>query len=391
MNFKQSDRLLSMPPYIFSEINAIKAEAEKRGVKLLSVGIGDPDLPTPKPIIEKLVDAARKPENHVYSPYEGTLTFRKAVGEWFQERFKVALDPEKEIVALIGSKEGIAHFPLAFCNPGEKCLVPSPGYPIFSTAVLLAGGIPIAVPHRAQNQFLPDIKELENLIITHQPKYVLLNFPSNPTSATCSKEKMVEIVSLLRKHETILVCDNAYSEMYYDEKDRPISVLEVEGAKEIAIEFHSLSKSFNMTGWRIGFAVGNPNLIAGLLRVKTNVDSGPLLSVQETAIFALKNSETLTAPLREVYRRRREIVLKGLTELGIEYFEPKATFFVWAKVPGNKNSMEFTKELISKEGLVVTPGIGFGEEGEGFFRISLTVSEGLLMEMLIRLKRAIHG
>jgi LL-diaminopimelate aminotransferase len=391
MKFTQSDRLLAMPPYIFSEINTIKAEAEKRGVKLLSVGIGDPDLPTPKAIVEKFVDAIRKPENHAYSPYEGTIGFRNAVAEWFLGRFNVKLNPATEVIALIGSKEGIAHFPLAFCNSGDKCLYPSPGYPIFSTAVLLAGGIPVPVPHRPENNFLPDVEELESLIVQHKPKYILLNFPSNPTSATCSREKMAEFVNLAKKHGTILVCDNAYSEIYFNPSEKPVSVLEIEGAKDVAIEFHSLSKSFNMTGWRIGFAVGNPTLIAGLLRAKTNIDSGPLLAVQEAAIFALNNAERLIAPLRDVYARRRAIVLKGLQDMGIEYFEPKSTFFVWAKVPGNRSSMEFTKELIAKQGLVVTPGIGFGAEGEGFFRMSLTVSEEKLLEALTRLKRGIYG
>jgi len=391
MKFTESDRLLAMPPYVFSEINAIKADAEKRGIKLLSVGIGDPDLPTPKAIVEKFVDAIRKAENHGYSPYEGPLEFRKAAAEWFEGRFGVALDPVKEIVALIGSKEGVAHFPLAFVNPGDKCLYPSPGYPIFQTSILLAGGIPVPIPHRAENGFLPDPKELEALIVEHKPKYMLLNFPSNPTSAVCTKEPLADYVALAKKHQTILVGDLAYSEIYYDANQKPVSMMEIEGAKDVCIEFHSLSKTFGMTGCRTGFAVGNPSLVAGLLRVKTNIDSGPLLAVQEASVFALQNAERLVAPLRDVYARRREIVLKGLREMGIEYFEPKATFFVWAKVPGNRSSMAFTKELIEKQGLVVTPGSGFGPEGEGFFRIALTVPEEKLKEALERLKRGIHG
>lgn len=387
--FQQSQRLLSLPPYIFSEINNIKAEAQKRGVNLLSLAIGDPDQPTPEPIIRELQKASADPLNHAYSPYEGTLSFKTQVSQWFQKRFGVALNPENEVLALIGSKEGIAHFPLAFVNPGDKCLYPSPGYPIFSTAIQLAGGIAIPLPHRWENQFQPDLNELETLLLVHQPKYVLVNFPCNPTSATCSREVMTEMVNLARKHHTILVADNAYSEMYFDKENRPLSFLEIPGAKEVTIEFHSLSKTFNMTGWRIAFAVGNPELIAGLLRVKTNIDSGPLLAVQKAAEFALANADNLAQPIRELYSKRRELVLNEMNRIGIEYFYPKATFFVWAKVPGQESSMDFTKRLISSHGLVVTPGIGFGKEGEGFFRLALTVSDEHLMRAMERLEKAL--
>lgn len=389
LGFQQSQRLLSLPPYIFSELNNIKAEAQKRGVNLLSLAIGDPDQPTPESIIRELQKASADPLNHAYSPYEGTLSFKTQVAKWFKNRFDVELNPENEVLALIGSKEGIAHFPLAFVNPGDKCLYPSPGYPIFSTAIQLAGGVPIPLPHRWESGFQPDLNELETLLLVHQPKYVLVNFPSNPTSATCSRAVMTEMVSLARKHHTILVSDNAYSEMYFDKKDRPLSLLEIPGAKEVAIEFHSLSKTFNMTGWRIAFAVGNPELIAGLLRVKTNIDSGPLLAVQKAAEFALANSETLAQPIRDLYFERREVVLKEMDRLGIEYFYPKATFFVWAKVPGKQASMEFVKGLISNQGLVVTPGIGFGAEGEGFFRLALTVPNAQLIEAMNRLEKAL--
>lgn len=387
MNWKQSQRLLDLPPYVFSEINRIKAEAQAKGIQLLSLGIGDPDQPTPKAIIEKLEEASRKPENHVYSPYEGTTAFRSAVRDWFHGRFGVTLNADKEIVALIGSKEGIAHFPLAFCNPGDKCFYPDPGYPIFSTAITLAGGIGIPVPHRAENGFAPDPVELEKLIREHKPKYMLVNFPSNPTSATISREKLTKIVRLAIEHKVILVSDNAYSEMYYDEKDKPLSILEIDGAKEVAIEFHSFSKTYNMTGWRLAFAVGNESLVQGLLRAKTNIDSGPLLAVQEAGIYCLQNAATLSEPIRDLYRKRKAILLQGLRELGIEYFEPKATFFVWCKVPGQLSSMDFTKALIEKVGLVVTPGMGFGPVGEGFFRLSMTVPEESLRDALQRLRK----
>ncbi len=387
---EQARRLQELPPYIFSEINAIKADAQKRGISLLSLAIGDPDQPTPEAIVRKLQEAMANPENHVYSPYEGTMAFKLAVADWVKERFNVTVNPETEVMALIGSKEGIAHFPLAFVNPGDKCLYPSPGYPIFQTAISLAGGIPIPVPHRVENGFIPDLHELESLLVLHKPKYLLINFPCNPTSAVVNREFLTELVFLVRKYQTILVSDNAYSEMYYAEEDKPLSILEIPGAMDVAIEFQSFSKTFNMTGWRIAYAIGNAKLVAGLLRAKTNIDSGPLLAVQEASIYALKNGKVLCEPIRDIYRKRRKIILEGLDKLGIKYLYPKATFFIWAEVPGSESSMEFTKRLIEKEGLVVTPGIGFGKEGDKYFRLALTVPDDSLESAIERLGRAIH-
>jgi len=386
---QQSKRLQELPPYIFSEINAIKADAQKRGVSLLSLAIGDPDQPTPELIVRKLQEATSRPENHVYSPYEGTQEFKRAVARWFHERFNVKLNADTEVLALIGSKEGIAHFPIAFVNPGDKCLYPSPGYPIFQTAISLVGGIPIPVPHRETHGFIPNLDELESLLVLHRPKYLLINFPSNPTSAVVNREFLTELVFLARKYETILVSDNAYSEMYYDERDKPLSILEIPGAMDLAIEFQSFSKTFNMTGWRIAYAAGNAKLIAGLLRAKTNIDSGPLLSVQQASIYALENALTLSEPIRELYRKRKTIIVEGLDKLGIQYLDPRATFFLWAKVPTKESSMEFAKRLIEKEGLVVTPGIGFGKEGEGYFRLALTVPNASLEDAIQRLGRAL--
>lgn len=383
--FKQARRLSELPPYIFSEINRLKSEAQAKGIKLLSLGIGDPDKPTPDAIVKKLEEAARKPENHVYSPYEGTAAFRRSVAEWFQGRFGVSLDADKEVIALIGSKEAIAHFPVAFCDPGDVCLYPSPGYPVFGTSILLGGGRAMAMPLSYENAFLPDLNWLEDTFKQHHPRYMILNYPSNPTSAVCPRQTLEDLVSLARKYSVAIVYDNAYSEIYYDEK--PLSVLQVPGGKDVAIEFHSFSKSYNMTGWRLGFAVGNPSLVQGLLRAKTNIDSGPLLSVQEAGAFALQNSEALITPIRQVYAARRERLLSGLRNLGIEYFHPQAGFFVWARVPGGQKSMDLCKTLIEKQGLVVTPGVGFGDEGENFFRLALTVDTPQIDEALNRLER----
>lgn len=373
IEIRKSRRLEDLPPYIFSEINTIKMAAQKRGIELLSLGIGDPDKPTPEAIVRKLQEAVGKPKNHVYSPYNGTLEFRQAVATWFQGRFGVSLDAEKEVIALIGSKEAIAHFPVAFCDPGDRCLVPSPGYPVFATSISLGGGVPVPIPMTSATGFLPDLDQLETLMVQHQPKYAILNFPSNPTSVVAPRKMLEAIVGLARKYGVILVSDNAYSEMYYDEAKRPPSILEIPGAREVAIEFHSFSKTFNMTGWRIGFAVGNEQLVEGLLRAKTNIDSGPLLSVQEASVFALQNYDALVPPIRQVYAERREILTEGLRTLGIEHVPLDATFFLWAKVPGGQKSMEFTRQLIDNQGLVVTPGIGFGEHGENFFRLAMTV------------------
>lgn len=383
--FPGSDRLENLPPYIFSELNRIKADAQKRGISLTSLAIGDPDLPTPSALVAQMQLAIAKPSNHTYSDYDGRLSFRSAVARWFHQRFDVSLDPQNEIIALIGTKEGVAHFPMAFCNPGDKCLVPSPGYPVFESSVLLAGATPIKVPHQAEKSFLPDLEVLEKLMALHRPKLMILNYPSNPTSVTCSKQQLAEIVDLAKKYRVIVASDLAYSEIYYDPQKRPHSILEIAGAKEIAIEFHSFSKTFNMTGWRLGFAVGNPDLVAGLLKFKTNVDSGPLLSVQEVGEFALAHYEELTQPIRNTYSQRREAIVRGLKKFGIEHINPEATFFVWCRVPGGLKSMDFARQLIEKQGLVVTPGIGFGEEGDGFFRIAMTQSVEALEACMERL------
>lgn len=380
-----------MPPYVFAEINALRADAQRRGIRLVSLAIGDPDLPTPEPIVEKLCEAARKPENHGYSPYEGTAEFRAAVARYMERRFAVKLDPAREITALIGSKEGIAHFPLAFCNPGDRCLYPSPGYPIFSTALLLADAEAEALPLRAENGFLPDLTEVEKIFREGRPKYLLLNFPSNPCSVQAPREMLEKLVGLAKEHQVILAFDNAYAEIYFDEAHKPPSVLEIPGAKDVAIEFHSFSKSFSMTGWRIAFACGNEKLVQGLLRAKTNIDSGPLLAVQEAAAFAADRADEFIPPVREIYRRRKQLAMEKLLALGVEVVPSDATFFLWCRVPGGRKSMPFAKALIERQGLVVTPGSGFGVEGENFFRLSLTVPEPVLDDALLRLGQYLGG
>lgn len=383
--FERSERLNAIPPYIFSQINAIKAQAIARGMKLTSLAIGDPDRPTPTILVEKMKEAISRPANHMYSPYEGTLEFRTAAANFMKKRFNVSLSPEKEIIALIGSKEGIAHIPQAFCNPGDAALYPSPGYPVFQSCLILSGAKAVPISMRAENGFLPKISELQELMERHRPRYCLMNFPSNPTSVTCSRELLTQVVELCRKHHVVLAHDCAYSEIYLNPDHKPFSVLEIPGAKEVAVEFHSLSKTFNMTGWRIGFAAGNAELVDALLKAKTHIDSGPLLSVQEVGAFALSHADEIAEPIRQVYRSRGKVLREGLKRMGIEAVASDATFFVWCKVPIAQKSMDFTRGLIEEEGLVVTPGIGFGAEGEGYFRLAMTVDEPEIEASLKRL------
>lgn len=386
MSIQVSDRVANLPTYIFSKINDIKKKAQTNGMDLLSLAIGDPDLPTPEAIVTKMQEAVTKPENHQYSPYNGTDALRTSFANWFEKRFGPKLDPNTEVLALIGSKEGLAHFPVAFCNPGDVCLYPSPGFPMYRSAILMADGRPEAVSLRYENDFLPDLNELEAQFKSLSPKFMYLNYPHNPTSAICPKNILEDIVTLAKKYNVILAYDNAYSEVYYNESKRPVSILEIEGAKDIAIEFHSMSKAYNMTGWRLAYAVGNKTLLNGLLKVKTNVDSGPLPSVQETSIYALENYEKFNTEIRNVYKERLAVLSKGLTDLNIEHIVPEATFFLWAKVPNKMSSMEFVTALIEQTGLVLTPGSGFGPEGEGFFRMAMTVDVDKMKNALERLR-----
>lgn len=391
MNWTPSNRLDAIPPYIFSQINAFKAEALKRGMKLTSLAIGDPDKPTPQILVEKMKEAIARPGNHAYSSYDGSLEFRTAVATYMQKRFNVGgLRPDREICALIGSKEGIAHFPLAVCDAGDVALYPSPGYPVFQTALILAGAKPMPYSLKAERGFLPDVNELKALMEKHRPKYIIVNFPSNPTSVMAPKELVAKVVDLCKTYKVTMAYDNAYSEIYLKPEAKPFSVLEIPGAKDVAVEFHSLSKTFNMTGWRLGWAVGNESLVQNLLKAKTHIDSGPLLSVQEVGSFALSKSDEISEPIRQVYVSRGKVLRSGLSRLGIEVCPSETTFFVWAKIPIKQKSLEFTKGLIDTEGLVVTPGIGFGEEGEGFFRLAMTVDEPEIEASLKRLERYLN-
>lgn len=382
--FSFSERLKKLPPYLFVELDRMKAEAKARGVDVIDLGVGDPDLPTPSHIVEAAAEAVKKPENHHYPSSVGMRAFREAAASWFERRFGVRLDPEKEVVTLIGSKEGIAHFPLAFVNPGDVVLVPTPAYPVYHIGTLFAGGETYYLPLLPENNFLPDLEGIPGEVLS-RAKILWLNYPNNPTAAVADREFFAKVVDFARKHNLIVAHDAAYTELYYDDF-RPPSILEVEGAREVAIEFHSLSKTYCMTGWRIAFAVGNEALVSGLTKVKNNVDSGAFQAVQEAGIAALSGDQACVEEFRRIFKERRDVVVEGLKKLGFEVKPPKATFYVWAKVPEGFSSADFAAKLLQEAGIVVTPGNGFGEPGEGFFRIALTVDKDRLKEALARIE-----
>jgi LL-diaminopimelate aminotransferase len=384
MGIKWAQRIEDLPPYLFAEIDKKKQEMRAKGVDLIDLGVGDPDIPTPKNIIDALHRAAEDPTNHRYPSYEGMPAFREAAADWYKERFDVSVDYKTEVVTLIGSKEGIAHAPLAFINPGDIVLVPDPGYPVYSVATSFAGGIPYLMPLFEKNKFLPDLDAIpEN--IGRKAKLMFINYPNNPTSAVAEKGFFREVVDFALKYGIIVCHDAAYTEVAFDGFNPP-SFLEVDGAKEVGMEFHSLSKTFNMTGWRIGFAAGNQKAISGLGKVKTNIDSGVFQAVQIAGIEGLKTYPLGMAERKRIYEDRRNVFCRGLDEVGIKYYPPKATFYVWFEVPEGVSSKEFTSKLLTEAGIVVTPGVGFGKYGEGYIRVSITIGKEKLVEAVNRLK-----
>ncbi|AGK61739.1 LL-diaminopimelate aminotransferase apoenzyme [Archaeoglobus sulfaticallidus PM70-1] len=381
--FEFSERLNAMPPYLFAEIDRMKAEKIKEGVDVIDFGVGDPDLPTPDHIVNALCESARKEENQKYPSYEGMLSFREAVAEYYMRRKGVKLDPEKEVVSLIGSKEGIAHLPLAFVNRGDYTLVPDPGYPVYHGATLLADGKPYHMILEEERGFTPDFDKIPEDVVRNA-KIMFLNYPNNPTSAVCDKEFIKSAIDFCYDNNIILAHDAAYTDIYFEE--RPLSFLEIDSAFDVVVEFNSLSKTYNMTGWRIGFAVGNETALQGLLKVKTNVDSGVFQAVQEAGIAALLGSDDVIERNNEIYRERRDKLVNGLEKAGLKVFVPKATFYVWCKVPDGYGSMDFAKKLLNDAGILVTPGIGFGEGGEGFVRFALTRNVSVIEKAVERLE-----
>ena len=375
-------RLDNLPPYLFARIDAMKAEKRAQGVDVIDLGVGDPDLPTPSHIIEALVEAARNPATHHYPDYTGMLAYREAVSAWYRDRFGVELDPKTEVLALIGSKEGIAHIPEAFVNPGDYVLVPDPGYPVYKTSTLFAEGNIWEMPLKEENGFLPDFSAIP-LDICAKSRIMFLNYPNNPTGAIAPLSFFEEAVAFAKKHDIVIVHDNAYSEISFDGY-KAASFLEVDGAMDVGIEMHSLSKTYNMTGWRIGMAAGSAEIIAGLGRVKTNVDSGAFDAIQMAAITALTSSQECIADSCAVYEERRNILVSGLRDLGFDVTSPKATFYVWLKVD---DSMDFAAKMLNEAGIVVTPGTGFGNAGDGYVRFAITRSVERIEEALERMRK----
>jgi len=381
----KAKRISNTPPYLFAEIDKKKAAAIAKGVNIISFGIGDPDLPTPKHIVDAMHKAIDDSKTHDYPPYEGTVEFKEAVAKWYQSRFEVTLDAKQEVMALIGSKEGIAHIHYALVDPGDICLLPSPGYPVYNTGCTFAEGEPYFYPLLEKNNYLPELEKIPKEILD-RAKLIWINYPNNPTGAVCDLDFYEKLVTWAKKNEIIICSDNAYCEMTYDGYVAP-SILQVPGAKEIAIEFTSLSKAYNMTGWRIAMAAGSKELIAALGIVKTNTDSGQFKAIQKAATVALTSSQECISELNKVYTIRRDLLIKGLNELGWNIKPIKATFYLWAPIPPRfKSSTEFCAEILEKCGIVFVPGNGYGAEGEGYFRAAITVSQEKIIEGLQRLK-----
>ena len=381
MERKMAERIKRLPPYLFARLDALIEEERKKGREIISLGVGDPDLPTPSYIVEEMKKRIEEESNHKYPSYVGMLKFREAVAGWYSRRFGVQLDPENEVLTLIGSKEGIGHIPLAFVDPGDLVLVPDPGYPVYRGGTILAGGNYFTMPLKKEKGFLPDLSKIPE-DVRRKAKLMFINYPNNPTSAVASLEFFEEVVDFARKNEIIVCHDAAYSEITYDGYKAP-SFLQIPGAKEVGVEFHSLSKTFNMTGWRIGFVVGNAQVIKALGKVKTHLDSGVFQAIQWAGIKALEKGKPEKEVIEE-YRKRRDLLIEGIKKLGLSVNPPKATFYLWVKVPKGFTSEEFTLFLLKESGVVVTPGTGFGEEGEGYVRMSYTLPTQRIEEVIRR-------
>ncbi len=385
MEIKRAQRLQQMPPYLFKEIDRLRDEVRSKGVDIIDLGVGDPDQPTPAHIIKRLTEAATDPATHKYPAYSGMNRFRASAAAWYQRRFGVELVPTSEVITLIGSKEGLAHFPLAFVNPGEVVLVPSPAYPVYNNSTIMAGGVPVHMPLTRENGFLPDLKAIDPAT-AKAAKVIVVNYPNNPTAAVAEADFYHELVEFALANDIIVVSDVAYTEMSFDGYE-PLSFMQTPGAKEVGIEFHSLSKTYNMTGWRLGFAVGNAELVAGLGLVKSQIDSGAFDAVQLAGIEALEGDQSCVTQMRQMYTERRDVLVGGLQKLGLEVEKPKATFYVWCATPKGVKSADFTMRLLSECGIVTTPGNGFGAPGEGYVRFALTVDKARMAEAIERMAK----
>jgi len=384
-----SQRLEKLPPYLFVEISRKIAEKRAQGVRVISFAIGDPDIPTPPHIIEALREAALDPSNHRYPETEGLPELRRAIAAWYRRRFGVDLNPEEEILPLIGSKEGIGHVALCLIDPGDVALVPDPAYPVYAMGTVIAGGQPYYLPLREENDFLPDLTQVPEEV-ARRAKVLWINYPNNPTGAVADLAFFREVVAFARRYDLVVCHDAPYTEVAFDGY-RPPSFLEVPGAKEVGIEFHSFSKSYNMTGWRIGMAVGNARLIRALRDVKSNLDSGIPQAIQRMAIAALEGPQECIEEHNRIYRARRDRLVEALRRLGLRVRPSLASLYLWARVPEGETSVGFAERLLEEAAVVVTPGVGYGPSGEGYVRLSLTIPDDDLEEGLRRLEALVRG
>lgn len=386
MSFQPAERIQALPPYLFVAIDRKKRAARDAGRDIIDFGVGDPDQPTPAFVIDRLRHAAGNPANHRYPHDQGLPAFRAAAADFLRRRYGVELDPDGEVLALIGTKEGLGHLAIAVVNPGDLVLCPDPGYPVYRSGTIFAGGQPWPLPLVADRGWLPDLEAIPPQV-ARRAKLMYLNYPNNPTGAVADRAFLEHAVQFARRHGIILAHDAAYSEMCYEEADRAASVLQIDGAREVAIELHSLSKTFNMTGWRLGFAAGNREVLAALARIKSNLDSGQFGAIQEAGCEALagfERSEVTEARLR--YAMRARLLAHGLRELGFRVAEPRATFYVWAGVPDGYDAMGVVNKLLDEADVVCIPGTGFGQGGEGYVRFAVTVGIERIRQALSRMR-----
>jgi len=380
---RMSRRVEQLPPYLFVEISKKIAEKKAKGEDVVSFAMGDPDIPTPPHIIDRLCQAAQDPASHRYPETEGLPELRRAIAGWYQRRFGVSLDADKEVLPLIGSKEGIAHIALCFIDYRDIALVPDPAYPVYSVSTMLAGGNPYYLPLTEENDFLPNLDVIPDYVLKGA-KLLWINYPNNPTGAVADLDFFNKVVKFAQKHNLAVCHDGPYSEVAFDGY-QPVSFMQADGAKEIGVEFHSLSKTYNMTGWRIGMVVGNADMVDALKRVKSNLDSGIPQAIQYAAIEALTGSQDCIPEHNAIYQRRRDLIIDVLNNIGLKARPPKASLYIWAKIPEGYTSTELATDLLEKVGVVVTPGVGYGKHGEGYIRLSLTVPDAGVVKGLSRL------
>jgi LL-diaminopimelate aminotransferase len=385
---KFSRRVTETPPYLFHLIDEKRKAVERKGIDVVSLAIGDPDRPTPDFVLELMEEEIADPKNHCYPSYKGEPDFCRSVARWFGERFGVDINPDTEVMATIGAKDAVSHLPLAFLDPGDSAIVPDPGYPVYDAAVGFAGAQVTRVPLKEEKGFLPDLDAIDR-DLADKANIMFVNYPNNPTAAVADRDFFEKLVAFGRQHRVLILADNAYSEVYFDERDRPISIMSIQGAKETAVEIHSFSKTFNMTGWRIGYVVGGKDLIDAFLTLKSNFDSGVFMAVQRAAARALSHPQVLAFSRERtmLFQKRRDRIAAVLSELGFSFQLPRASYYFWVRIPDSyESSVQFCADLLEQKGLVVTPGVGYGPSGQGFFRVSMTAPDDRIDEGMQRLR-----